>query len=679
MLTIPDNGAQGAFVAHASRLIELGYSPVPLLQRSKRPYIDKWQHWCNRQMTPNEIATVMPDANLGLACGAFTTSIDIDDDEVMRLIGPELLLLNPVSKVGRDGRTDIFRSNPDAPQTARKWKSKRDANGNRRNLIEMLANGNQTVLPPSIHPDTAQPYRWVGDALWDVPLADLPMMHADLGAWIEGVLLANGLIDDPAVELQRREARNRSMVGYEQMVSARRPIYEAYAVELLERKCAGLRALSSGRHGALIAAATAVSPYVSLGLLDEQGVEAALRGACEANGFFERELHARSRGANKEFHRQVNNGLSWGEGLAPVELRRTVEEMFGRKIAPAPKTFLARSGAEALASPDIPATWALDQWILGNNVTLLAGNGGSGKSLTMLQLMMYMSEGVQFMGKRTRKGPTLYISGEDEQEEIDRRIKAVRKGLPFAKFENFHTICLAEMEDPSLYGPYGEGGMCVATEMLQAIEDEIARLRPVAVVLDPLADLFGGNEIDRKEVRAFISMLRKMAREYDCAIIIIGHPSVDGMKTKRGYSGSTAWNNSVRSRINFEQSEDSETPDRRTMTLAKANRAKAGEIINMDWQDGYFKLGKVDAIKAKRDLFDEIYDDVVKKRPREMDGYAGTDLEEMRIEFMDRHHGNHEAAKKAWNRAKDKFIGEKGGYGYRGGVIWIKIPPASTK
>ena len=66
------------------------------------------------------------------------------------------------------------------------------------------------------------------------------------------------------------------------------------------------------------------------------------------------------------------------------------------------------------------------------------------------------------------------------------------------------------------------------------------------------------------------------------AVLFIAHPSVDGIKTGRGYSGSTHWNNSVRSRLYFTDgtSADSEgppNPDLRVIELAKSNRARRGE------------------------------------------------------------------------------------------------------
>lgn len=69
------------------------------------------------------------------------------------------------------------------------------------------------------------------------------------------------------------------------------------------------------------------------------------------------------------------------------------------------------------------------------------------------------------------------------------------------------------------------------------------------LVIDTAADVFGGNENIRNQVRQFIAALTRIAMEIDGAVILCAHPSIDGMSKGHGFAGSTAWNNSVRSRL----------------------------------------------------------------------------------------------------------------------------------
>ena len=122
------------------------------------------------------------------------------------------------------------------------------------------------------------------------------------------------------------------------------------------------------------------------------------------------------------------------------------------------------------------------------------------------------------------------------------------------------------------------------------------------IFFDAVADFFGGNENERREVRAFIGLLRGLALRLNAAVVIIAHPSVDGIKTGRGYSGSTHWNNAVRSRLYFtdvpgEPDGPPPDPDMRVIELAKSNRARRGEKIHMVWMEGRFVLASTGSVK----------------------------------------------------------------------------------
>ena len=133
------------------------------------------------------------------------------------------------------------------------------------------------------------------------------------------------------------------------------------------------------------------------------------------------------------------------------------------------------------------------------------------------------------------------------------------------------------------------------------------------LVLDAAADVFGGNENDRGQVRSFVRMLRGLALEAECAILLLSHPSVEGMKTGRGYSGSTHWNNAVRSRLYFTSVTTSEgaepDADLRCLSLEKANRARKGQKISLRWRDGSFtveqggSMGGILALAQAKSLF----------------------------------------------------------------------------
>jgi RecA-family ATPase len=124
------------------------------------------------------------------------------------------------------------------------------------------------------------------------------------------------------------------------------------------------------------------------------------------------------------------------------------------------------------------------------------------------------------------------------------------------------------------------------------MKDTARVLRPRLILLDNSADIFGGNENDRAQVRQFIGLLRGLAIASGAAILLTSHPSLTGMNTGSGLSGSTAWNASVRSRLYLKRAatekDEEPDPDLRVVEVMKANYGPVGETITVRWKDGLF-------------------------------------------------------------------------------------------
>src|SRR4029079_1534383 len=113
--------------------------------------------------------------------------------------------------------------------------------------------------------------------------------------------------------------------------------------------------------------------------------------------------------------------------------------------------------------------------------------------------------------------------------------------------------------------------------------------------LDTLADFFAGDEISRTHARQFIGMLRGLAIEFERCILLLAHPQLSGMSSGSGTSGSTAWSNSVRSRLYLERVKDDrgveQDTDARVLKTMKANYSavgteiarRRGSTLGLDW------------------------------------------------------------------------------------------------
>jgi RecA-family ATPase len=263
------------------------------------------------------------------------------------------------------------------------------------------------------------------------------------------------------------------------------------------------------------------------------------------------------------------------------------------KADTAPKLHIV--AAASFAGVDVPVRrWLVPDLIPSATVTMLSGDGGVGKSLLAIQLGVSVAAGRNgWIGVLPEAGPVLYVSAEDDLEEIHRRLEDVVTGhdVALTDLADFHIVPLAG-KDAVLAAP-GKGGVITPTLLWTAIVDVTAKFLPKLVILDNLADIFAGNENARPEARQFIGMLRGLAIEHSLAVLVIAHPSLSGLSSGTGTSGSTAWSNSVRSRLYLDRARSEEgtepDPNVRVLRTMKANYSAIGGEIRIRWENGCFR------------------------------------------------------------------------------------------
>jgi RecA-family ATPase len=261
-----------------------------------------------------------------------------------------------------------------------------------------------------------------------------------------------------------------------------------------------------------------------------------------------------------------------------------------------PLTALNVFSIASFAGKAVPVrAWLVPDVIPANQVTILSGNGGDGKSLLALQLGVAVVTATGWIGYLPEPGGVLYVSAEDDPAEIHRRIAAIIEGrddLPLAAMLAFNVIDLSAM-DALLAAPQGRNGVLATTALFKQIEAKVTELRPSLLVIDALADVYGGDENVRGQVRQFIALLRQLALKNKVAVLLVAHPSLSGMATGSGTSGSTGWSNSVRSRLYLEPAVDDDgeaDPCLRKLTVMKANYAAKGTTVALRWERGRFVL-----------------------------------------------------------------------------------------
>ena len=246
-----------------------------------------------------------------------------------------------------------------------------------------------------------------------------------------------------------------------------------------------------------------------------------------------------------------------------------------------------------------PRRWLVDDWIVQGVVNSLYGAGGTGKSLLALQLAASTALGQPWLGLPTKPGRTLFVSCEDDAEEVHRRLWAIKQNLghaigwPFGdrlltldRFGEENRLAVADRHGNPAQGPFAD-----------TLEQVVIATLPNLLILDTLADVYAASEIDRGQVNWFLKTLlsglivRAKAANHELTILLIGHPSDSGRQEGgKGYSGSGAWEAGVRSRLYLTKPDDS-GPDDRILTRGKANHARAGITtgLRLAYDGGLFK------------------------------------------------------------------------------------------
>ena len=255
-----------------------------------------------------------------------------------------------------------------------------------------------------------------------------------------------------------------------------------------------------------------------------------------------------------------------------------------------PLPFINIAGWQDQAVPD--RAWTVKDRIPMSNVTLLSGEGSIGKSILSLHLSTAVVLGRDWLGTMPEPGPALVVCCEDDTEELWRRFDLIfsHYGAAYTEFKNLYVMALAGEE--TLLAVPDRSGLIQTTKLFGRIREAACDIRPKLIVLDNAADVFGGNENDRAQVRQFIGMLRSMAIAAGSGVLLTSHPSLTGISSGTGLSGSTAWNASVRSRLYFKRAktekDEEPEPDLRVLEVMKSNYGPAGETITLKWKNGLF-------------------------------------------------------------------------------------------
>lgn len=254
------------------------------------------------------------------------------------------------------------------------------------------------------------------------------------------------------------------------------------------------------------------------------------------------------------------------------------------------------SVSDVLTNPALPPEFVWEGYLPRGNTALLGAHGGTGKSTIALMLAVCTALGRPLFGVATEQSKVLFVSLEDGTSVVRHRLASICRAWSIDPEQLRARLLVVDgTEHPELFAAETRG----AGELTQTYAELHALVKAEGfglVVVDNASDAFGGDEIQRRQVRAFMRALAEVARLTNCAVMLLAHVDKNTSRNKKaeggeGYSGSTAWHNSARSRLFLTRGDDGLL----TLEHQKSNLGKKREPLSLVWLDGGLPMLATDA------------------------------------------------------------------------------------
>jgi len=228
-----------------------------------------------------------------------------------------------------------------------------------------------------------------------------------------------------------------------------------------------------------------------------------------------------------------------------------------------------------------PVVWPIDMLIRADRPQTLDGDGGIGKSVVSVGMSVARSAGVPIFGFKTIPGPCLFITHEDDADDLQAMAKA---------YATYLKVNLADL--PLDWWPLLENDICLATvddrggwEKGPFYDTLESRLKPgLFVVLDCRSDVVQMSEHLREPPNTFYkTILTPLCKKYHCAILVLCHPSKAGIADGSMYSGGTGNKSALRNKLVMKLEDPKNEDGPRLFGVLKRNRGKRRNLIRLSF------------------------------------------------------------------------------------------------
>jgi len=281
-------------------------------------------------------------------------------------------------------------------------------------------------------------------------------------------------------------------------------------------------------------------------------------------------------GQGKSHEETLTHALAWNATLEPPmdesEVKRTHQSIWKthnrnhptaaqQNVVPNPvalvrKQFTLLPASDLLASPPPPREWLLNEFLPKKIVASVIAAGGTGKSFLAMHIAVALASGSSLFSKYVATAPTkvVFISGEDDKIELQRRLHSVTQGMPPSLVKsissNIQFIDLADSFELFTYKPpSGEVNMTsVPGDLVNAIKQKVGD-EVGLVIVDPVSRFRGGEENSAGDTTRFVQALQYIRDQLNATVLTLHHVN-KGAKTngstQNNARGSSAFIDGVR-------------------------------------------------------------------------------------------------------------------------------------